>query len=90
MVRAAVDHFGRLDIVHSNAASFAMDRTLRMPHMLAQGAGVFVITRAAWVVDRWPPTLAALDIVHSNAASFARRWARATDLSEEDWDHDGA
>ena len=68
MVRAAVDHFGRLDIVHSNAASFAMgtatnlseedwDFTLNvclkatwmlarcaMPHMLAQGAGVFVIT----------------------------------------------
>ena len=68
MVQAAVDHFGRLDIVHSNAASYAMgtatelseqdwDATLNaclkatwmlarfaMPHMLAQGAGVFVIT----------------------------------------------
>ena len=68
MVQAAADHFGRLDIVHSNAASYVMgtateigeedwENTLNvclkatwmlarcaMPHMLAQGAGVFVIT----------------------------------------------
>ena len=68
MVQAAIDRFGRLDIVHSNAAAFAMgqataiseedwDRTLNVclkatwmlarcafPHMLAQGAGVMVIT----------------------------------------------
>ena len=68
LVQASIDYFGRLDIVHSNAASYAMgqataiseedwERTLNaclkatwmlarcaMPHMLAQGAGVFVIT----------------------------------------------
>ena len=68
MVQAAIDDYGRLDIVHSNAAAFALgqataiseddwDRTLNVclkatwmlarcafPHMLAQGAGVMVIT----------------------------------------------
>ena len=68
LVQASIDHYGRLDIVHSNAASYVMgkateigeedwDRTLdaclkatwmlarcAMPHMLAQGGGVFVIT----------------------------------------------
>ncbi len=68
MVRTGIDRYGRLDIVHSNAASYAMgtatelseeewdltiDASLKatwmlarcaMPQMLAQGAGVFVIT----------------------------------------------
>ena len=68
LVQAGLDHFGQLDIVHSNAAAYAMgqatalsedewDYTLdaclkatwmlarcAIPTMLAQGAGVFVIT----------------------------------------------
>lgn len=68
MVSACIERRGRLDVVHSNAATYAMgtatelseaewdltiDASLKatwmlarcaMPHMLAQGAGVFVIT----------------------------------------------
>ena len=78
MVRTGIETYGRLDIVHSNAATYAMgtatelseqewdltlDASLKatwmlarcaLPQMLAQGAGVFVITGSVHALRGYP------------------------------------